>query len=97
MCRAGTESSPAVHVRRFEGSVHMRSVPVKADINPDRRTRGPVIRLLGIDPITSDSPAPTDRRRLPVNRDIVCREGLRRGRFTWDDGRKRLFIQGSLS
>lgn len=37
MRRAGTKSSAGVHIRMFEGSVHMRRVPVKTDINPDSR------------------------------------------------------------
>jgi hypothetical protein len=51
----------------FEGNVHMRSVPVRIDATPnDGRffRRNVVLRA-------NDSPAPTDRRRLPVNKDIV--------------------------
>jgi hypothetical protein len=48
----------------LEGSVHIRSVPVIMDATPDSRVR------VGHGHKPNNSPAPTDRRRLPVNRDI---------------------------
>jgi hypothetical protein len=77
------------HVRIFEGMVHIRSVPVMIDATPETKSpsqaRSHVI-------VANNIPAPTDRRRLPVNRDIVGI--LDKECFALDDGRKRLLYQG---
>jgi hypothetical protein len=35
MCCSGTEPAEQVHVRRFDGIVHVRRVPVRTDASPD--------------------------------------------------------------
>src|SRR5258708_39393763 len=56
----------------FEGSVHRRSVPVRIDATPNYRQSSHKELFCG----QSDSPAPADRRRLPVNKDMVGAKGF---------------------
>ncbi len=73
----------------------MRRVPVKTDINPESGTSRTSHWIAQDESLRAgNSPAPTDRRRLPVNKDIVCRD-LDEGVLLWDDGRKRCLYQKS--
>jgi hypothetical protein len=79
-----TSAQPAVHVRMFEGNVHMRNVPVRIDATPNdsQSHKGTLFCEQG------NSPNPTDRRRLPVNKDIVgtrnfALRGAQEGCYIW--------------
>jgi hypothetical protein len=80
-----------VHIRIFEGSVHMRSVPVITDATPEGRV-ALSSQEVSVYVVANNLPAPTDRRRLPVNKDIV---GMEKGCFAIENGRKKLLYKGA--